>query len=106
MPSRRCAGSPARPRTGPVALGLSTCVISDRLDLVEKRLGIGVEDPLALVAAEIDRLALVHELRLGRVGGDFHHADRIKCHGILLVPLDSATWGKGRARVNSTGNRR
>jgi hypothetical protein len=48
-----------------VALGVPTRVISDRLDLVEKGLGIGVEDPLAFVAAEIDRLAIIYQMRLG-----------------------------------------
>src|SRR5262245_17321255 len=73
----RAAGWSGRARS----LRSSTRVISDGLDLVEKRLGIGVKDALALVAAEINGFALVDELRFGRVGCDLHHANRIQCHG-------------------------
>src|SRR3982074_2796563 len=80
VPPSRIARQRWAPRTSPRrARLLSVRRISDWLDLVEERLGIGVEDALALIAAEIERLALVYELGFGGVRRDFHHANRIQC---------------------------
>src|SRR5262249_269537 len=84
----RAAGWSGRSRN----LRSSTRGISDRLDLVEKRLGIGIEDALALVAAEINGFALVDELRLGGGRWSLHHANRIQGHGWPPLSRWTGCW--------------
>src|SRR5947209_5644327 len=93
----REAGEPDNRRARPEGARLVGCLqllvggVSDRLDLVDVRLGIGVEDPFALLGAEMYGHALVLGLCFGRLQSDDHHTNRIETHGVTpsrLVVVD------------------